>query len=117
MVTRGKLFVLLAAVLVCAGIVSASESFKVSAIAQYDDALMFSVVNNYRDDISNARIKAVIPELGIIFPAKAVDLKEDVDISMFMISEDEFPEGEYLVRISIKKKKKRKIVHRYVYFD
>lgn len=117
MVTRGKLFVLFAIALMCAGFVSADKSFKVGAIAQHEDSLRFSIVNRYSDDITNARIKAVIPELGIIFPAKAVDLKEDVDTSIFLVPEDEFPEGEYLVRMSIKKGGKRKIVHRYVYFD
>lgn len=118
MVTMGismRILVLFAALLMCAGSASASECFRLGSIAQHSSVLRVNVENSYNEDISNARVKAVIPELGIIFPAKTYDLKEDVDATLFMPYE-EVPEGEYLVRMSISRGGKRKIAHRYVWF-
>lgn len=76
-----------------------------------------NIANNNDYEIENARVRAYIPELGIITSAAAVNLDDDEKTTATMYLLDEVPEGEYLVRISVTKGGIRKVVYRHVVFE
>ncbi|MBN2112354.1 hypothetical protein JW707_04630 [Candidatus Woesearchaeota archaeon] len=111
-----KIIAFLAVFLICAGFASAESGFVVNDVQENYGILGMSLEHS-DDDISNARVKAVILDSGIYFPAKTADLREDEPYNLLMMPEDSVPEGEHIVRISITKGSMRKVVYRYVFFE
>lgn len=101
--------------LLCANMVCADSGFRVSDTYGYYGALSINLENR-ENDASNTRVRVVILDQGIYFPAQTVDIREDNPYRLMIMSEEPVPEGEYLVRISIRKGNKRKVVYRYVNF-
>lgn len=94
---------------------AAASGFYISNINQADEFLNMNIENR-ENDVSNARIKAVIPDLGIMFAARTADLRED-DSQNILLPGENVPEGEHLVRISVRKGNERKIIYRYIEFQ
>jgi hypothetical protein len=111
-----KKIIFLMVFLVCMNIACADSDFRISN--PYGDyGLLGMNLESRQDDVSNARVRAVILDQGIYFPAQTVDISEDNPYRLMMMSEEPVPEGEYLVRISIRKGSERKVVYRYVLFE
>ncbi len=111
-----RIVFLIAAFLLCIAVVKADSGISVGNTYQVDDAVRIGISNNNNYDLDNARVRLFIPELGIISRSVTVDLDDDERSLVRLYLLDEVPEGEYLVRISVKKGSHRKIVHRYVVF-
>ena len=111
---RTAVFVL--AFLLCASVVIADSGISIGKAEHMDERIRVDITNSNDFDIDNARVRAYIPELGIMTQSSAVDLDDDNTISAALNLLEEVPEGEYLVRISVKKAGIRRVVYRYVYF-
>ncbi len=102
-------------VLSMAGTAAAGQGMSIES-AKYENGIFSFSASSADEDISNAKVRMCIPELGIVMPAKTVDLKEDKS-SNALFAMDEMPEGEYLVRMTVSKNGKSRVVHRFVMFE
>lgn len=112
-----RLMILMAVFLMCAAIAAADSGISVGIITPEDSMLKVGLTNNNDYDLDNARVRAFIPELSIITPAVTIDLDDDEKTTAKMHLLDDVPEGEYIVRISVKRGSHRKVVYRYVVFE
>jgi len=113
-----KTVFLIAVFLLCIAIVKADSGIGVGTAQQVDnDAVIVGVKNNNDYDIENARVRAFIPDLGIITTSAKVDLDDDEKTTARMYLLEEVPAGEYLVMISVKTGSHRKVAYRYVVFE
>ena len=96
---------------------AAASRISIGAVVQEDIFTRVSITNNNDYDIDNARVRLFIPELDIISPSMQVDLDDNERTIKNMIFLDDVPEGEYLVRVRVKKGKDRKVAYRYVIFN
>jgi len=101
----------------CVTVVSAGSGISIGEANHMDERIKVSLSNNNNFDLDNARVRAYIPELGIFTQLSSIDLDDDDRTSAMLHMLDEVPEGEYLVRISVRHGSRRKISHRYVYFE
>lgn len=112
-----KIILWVAAMLLCVAVVYGGSGISVGNAFQFNGAVRVGISNSNSYDIDNARVRMYIPELGIISPAVTVDLDDDEVSVTNLLAIDEVPEGEYLVKISIRKNGKRKTAYRYIYFE
>lgn len=112
-----KFILWIAALLLCAAVVYGDSGINIGNAFQFEGAVRVGIENNNKHDIDNARVRIYIPELGIRSPSITVDLDDDDHSVARLYPVDDVPEGEYLVRISIRKDGRRKIAYRYVYFE
>jgi hypothetical protein len=112
-----KAFALFLAVFACIAVVSAETRISVGIAEQVEGTIRVGITNREDYDIDGARVRAFIPELGMITSTSTMDLDDDDTTSAVMHLLDDVPEGEYLVMISIKKNGRSKRAFRYVYFE
>ena len=103
--------------LLCASVVYGGSGISVGNVFNYEGAVRVGITNNNNKDLDNARVRMYIPELGIRSPARTVNLDDDVSTSVNLYSVEPVPEGEYLVKITVRKDGRRKTSYRYVYFE
>ena len=112
---KAAFFVL--AFLMCTAVVMADSGISVGNAEHMDGMIRVDITNRNSFDLDNARVRAYLPELGIMTQSAAVDLDDDDTTSVTLTLLGEVPEGEYLVRISVKKAGRRRVVYRYVIFE
>jgi len=112
-----KLMLLIVMLLICTSAVSAASRISIGRAGSVDNNVNVEITNNNDYDIDNARVRLFIPELDIISPSMQVDLDDNERTIKNMIFLDDVPEGEYLVRVRVKKGKDRKVAYRYVIFN
>ena len=101
----------------CAAIVTADSGISIGGARQLDERVRVDITNSNDFDLDNARVRVFIPELGIFSQSSAIDLDDDDRTAATMHMLDEVPEGEYLVRISVRQGSRRRVVYRYVIFE
>ena len=112
-----KLMLLIVMLLICTSAVSAASRISIGRAGSVDNNVNVEITNNNDYDLDNSRVRAFIPELGVISNSASVDLDDDEKTTARMQLLEDVPPGEYIVRISVRKGDERKVVYRYVLFE
>ena len=73
------------------------------------------VINNFDNDLKDVRIRAYIPELGVMFSTSSFDVDDKSSESKFLFwNTRNYVKGEYLVRITTSNEDFRNVKYRYV---
>jgi len=101
-------------------IIALSPSIQVRFLDDYinqgeDVEMHVRVTNNFDNDMDDVRIKAYIPELGVMFRTNQFDIDDKSSEARFLFwNTDNYAKGEYLVRVITSNEDFANVKYRYV---